>query len=201
MKKFITKTMFIAAILTTLCQQTFATSNTAYEAEVEVVHYDLVIETDIVAEELKISETTTIENGLLITTAVYELADGTIITDITTSSAVVQHSDYGSDSVTRELIIGNFATIELTGNFKWWKEGMTRIVQCTSASGKVLKKGSSTTQHQFRVEYSNKEVKWGYAYAQAKYNFYDTGVPVAGRSGTFYIRCSDEGTIKDYYKE
>lgn len=137
-----------------------------------------------------------IENGRLITTEVYQMPDGTIITDTLNRSAFAMYSSEGSDTVTRTKKISGWGSFTLTGNFDWYTEGMFSYVRCSSASGSHdLDKNAVLSG--FNVTKSEGYIKLGTAYAKLAYKAYNKQIPAQGINGSFKITCSDDGKISD----
>ena len=160
------------------------------------VNYSIEIDDPTLADAVKISSDSYVENGRLITVDVYRMSDGTIITDTFERSATAAFSSEGRDSATRTRKINTWGTVTLTASFDWYTEGAFSYVRCSSASAShdLDEKAEVST---WKVTRTSNYVSVGKASGQVKYRFYNRTVPVEGISGTLKITCTDTGTISD----
>lgn len=162
----------------------------------EKVSYSIDIEDEALQNAELISENTYIEDDRLITEKVYELADGTTLTDVLNVSAIAAESPSGSDTAVRTRTVSNWGTVTITASFSWYTEGAFSYVKCTSMSASRNLE-SNVTVKTWNPSHTEDYVKIGKAYAQVEYHFYQTNLPTQYTKGTFKITCTDSGTISD----
>lgn len=147
-------------------------------------------------DAIVISNNTYIDEGRAITETVYNLPDGTVITDTLDVSAISTLSDNGIDTVTRKRNISGWGTITIEATFKWYTEGCFSYVQCKRMSAYYLIESKVAVENWTKT-YTSEYVSIGKAKAQVEYHFYNSEVPFQYQKGTFKITCTDSGTIKD----
>lgn len=137
-----------------------------------------------------------IENGRQITVNVYELPDGTTVTDTLSVSAMTTYSKNGSDTAVRTREISGWGSITITASFVWYTEGLFSYVKCKNMSA-TRSLSSNAVVTTWETSYTEDYVSIGKATAQVKYYMYNSKVPVQYQEGTFKITCTDDGTISD----
>ena len=165
--------------------------------EEKYVNYSITIENDSILNSAElISNNSYIEDGRMITEAIYKQPDGTIIIDTLNVSAIATFSKNGSDTATRTRIISGWGSITITASFSWWTKGAFSYVQCTgmSASHSLNSKAAVS---KWNTSCTEDAVSLGKARAQVEYYFYNSEVIFQYQEGTFKITCSDSGTISD----
>ena len=175
----------------------FAAESNTGEAETPTVEYSIDMENSELSGATHVSSDTYIENGRMITVDVYELQDGTIITDTFERSAVAQFSKEGSDTVTRTRTISGWITINLTASFDWYTEGAFSYVRCSSMSTSRSNPDSKIVISKWDESYTSNYVSIGSAKASLEYYMYNSKNPTQNQSGTFTIKCTDTGSISD----
>ena len=177
----------------------FSTVATASELQVNpnpTIKYSIDFEDDLLVGATLLSETQEIINGRIITTSIYELSDGTIMTDIFERAFINARSKNGSDTATRTRKLDEWGSITLTASFKWRTEGMFSYVKCTSASAS-RDLDSNAVVSKWLLTRTEDEVSMGKANATLSYNMYNRQAPFQYRDGSVRITCSDSGTISD----
>ncbi len=161
------------------------------------VNYSIETEgNNVPADAALISEDSYIEDGRQITVIVYKQADGTIITDTLSVSAMAAYSKNGTDTATRTRTISGWGSITITASFKWYTEGLFSYVKCTSMSAS-RSLDSKVVVSTWQKSYTKDYVSIGKAKAQVEYYFYNSTNPTQYQDGTFKITCTDSGTISD----
>ena len=136
------------------------------------------------------------EGRKYITKTIYELPDGTTITDQLVVGTDFLRSANETETATRTRTIENFGTIKIKATFSWYTAGKFSYVKCTSMTATPPTKNGVVCD-KWDTEYTSEYVSIGKAKAQVSYQFHLKDAPAKYVDGTFKITCTDNGTISD----
>lgn len=157
--------IFALALVLTNNMSVKASENAEHETEGVVFMMEEPEEGSII-----VSENTQFENNRKITTLVYQLQDGTVVTDTLDEGNPTMRSNSGSDTVTRQKTVSGWGTLTVTGTFDWYTKFPFSYVRCSSMSSSYSGNGEVTSTNQSRTE---NYVSIGKAQATASYDLAD----------------------------
>jgi hypothetical protein len=163
---------------------------------IQTVDYELLE----IAELISITEE--VIGRQLVTTVVYRLEDGGIITDVTKTDMIntLLRTDGSATTTRTRTLPSDWGSITLTASFRWWRGDNVlgpihfRFVEATavSASRNLSSMAEVTT---WVVDRTRGAQSVGTASAWVEFRMHNRQNPFQHQSGTFRITSNDDGRI------